>query len=161
MWVQSLGQEDPLEKEMATHSNVLAQRIPWIKESGGLQFIGLQRVQHHRSDLARMHAWYPKCNGNSLNTCVTYTHITTTNIAIIFLLIFPHTFNILFFCYFFISSHTSDFPSGLSFFSAWSTFSRISFSECLLLMNFIGFCLKMSLFYFSFQRAGRSTIYPQ
>ena len=36
-WVQSLGQEDPLEKEMATHSSILAWRIPWTQEPGGLQ----------------------------------------------------------------------------------------------------------------------------
>ena len=42
MWVQSLGQEDPLEKEMATHSNILAWKIPWIEEPGGLQFMGSQ-----------------------------------------------------------------------------------------------------------------------
>ena len=36
-WVQSLGQEDPLEKEMATHSSILAWRIPWTEEPGGLQ----------------------------------------------------------------------------------------------------------------------------
>ena len=44
--VQSLGQEDPLEKEMATHSSILAWRIPWTGEPGGLQFMGLQRVRH-------------------------------------------------------------------------------------------------------------------
>ena len=43
-WVWSLGWEDPLEKEMATHSSILALKIPWIEESGGLQFMGLQRV---------------------------------------------------------------------------------------------------------------------
>ena len=43
-WVQSLGQEDPLEKEMATHSSILAGRIPWTEEPGGLQFTGSQRV---------------------------------------------------------------------------------------------------------------------
>ena len=42
---QSLGQEDPLEKGMATHSNILAWRIPWIEEPGGLQ--GSQRVRHN------------------------------------------------------------------------------------------------------------------
>ena len=42
--VWSLGQEDPLEKEMATHSSVLPWRIPWTEEPGGLQSIGLQRV---------------------------------------------------------------------------------------------------------------------
>ena len=40
------GQEDPLEKEMATHSSTLAWRIPWIEEHGGLPFMGLQRVGH-------------------------------------------------------------------------------------------------------------------
>ena len=46
-WVQSLGQEDPLEKEMATHSSTLAWRIPWIEEPGGPQFMGSQRVGHN------------------------------------------------------------------------------------------------------------------
>ena len=41
MWVQSLGQEDPLEKEMATHSNILAWRIPQREEPGGLQSMGV------------------------------------------------------------------------------------------------------------------------
>ena len=44
--VQSLGQEDPLEKAMATHSSILAWRIPWTKEPGRLQFMGSQRVKH-------------------------------------------------------------------------------------------------------------------
>ena len=42
--VQSLGQEDPLEKEMATCSDILAWEIPWTEDPGGLQFMGLQRV---------------------------------------------------------------------------------------------------------------------
>ena len=46
MWVQCLGQEDPLEEGMATHSNTLAWRIPWTEEPGGLQSMGLQRVGH-------------------------------------------------------------------------------------------------------------------
>ena len=45
-WVQSLGQEDPLEKEMATHSSILAWRIPWTEEPGGLQSTGSKRVGH-------------------------------------------------------------------------------------------------------------------
>ena len=44
--VHSLGREDPLEKEMATHSNILAWRIPWREEPGGLQSMGSQRVGH-------------------------------------------------------------------------------------------------------------------
>ena len=43
---QSLGGEDPLEKEMATHSSILAWRIPWMEEPGGLQSTGSQRVGH-------------------------------------------------------------------------------------------------------------------
>ena len=43
-WVLSLGQEDPLEKEMTTHSSILAWRIPWTEEPGWLQSMGLQRV---------------------------------------------------------------------------------------------------------------------
>jgi len=44
--VQSLGQEDPLEKEMATHSSILAWRIPWTGEPGELQCVGSQRVRY-------------------------------------------------------------------------------------------------------------------
>ena len=46
MLVRSLGQEDPLEEEMATHSNILAWRIPRTEEPGGLQSMGSQRVRH-------------------------------------------------------------------------------------------------------------------
>ena len=49
--VRSLGREDPLEEEMTTHSRILAWRIPWTEEPGGLQSMGSQRV-----DLARTHA---------------------------------------------------------------------------------------------------------
>ena len=44
--IRSLGREDPLEKEMATHSSTLAWRIPWREEPGRLQFMGSQRVGH-------------------------------------------------------------------------------------------------------------------
>ena len=53
--VQSLGQEEALEKEMATHPNILAWRIPWTDEPGGLQPPGSQRVGHDQSDLAHTH----------------------------------------------------------------------------------------------------------
>ena len=46
MQVQSLGQADPLEKKMATHSSTLPWEIPWTEEPGGLQSMGLQRVRH-------------------------------------------------------------------------------------------------------------------
>ena len=45
-WVRSLGQEDPLEKEMATHSSTLAWKSPWTEEPGRLQSMGLQRAGH-------------------------------------------------------------------------------------------------------------------
>ena len=44
MWVQSLGQEDPLEMEMATHSSILSWEIPWTEEPGRLQSVGQQKV---------------------------------------------------------------------------------------------------------------------
>ena len=47
IWVRSLGQEVPLEEEMATHSSILAWGIPWTEEPGGLQTVGLQRVGHN------------------------------------------------------------------------------------------------------------------
>ena len=47
-WVRSLGQEDPLQKEMTTHSSTLAWKILWVEEPGGLQCMGLQRVGHNR-----------------------------------------------------------------------------------------------------------------
>ena len=45
-WIRSLGREDPLEKEMSTHSSILAWKIPWTEELGGLQSMGSQRVRH-------------------------------------------------------------------------------------------------------------------
>jgi len=45
--IQFLGGEDPLEKEMAVHPNILTWEIPYTEESGGLQFMGLQRVRHN------------------------------------------------------------------------------------------------------------------
>ena len=45
-WVRFLGQEDPMEKEMATHSSVLTWRSPWTEEPGGLRSLGSQRVRH-------------------------------------------------------------------------------------------------------------------
>ena len=53
MWVQSLGWEDPLEKERATLSSILAWEIPWPEEPGGLHLMGSQRIRHY---LATEHA---------------------------------------------------------------------------------------------------------
>ena len=47
IWFRSLGREDPREEEMATHSSILAWRISWTEEPGGLQSMGLQRVRHN------------------------------------------------------------------------------------------------------------------
>ena len=50
MWVQALGGEDPLEKEMATLSSILAWKIPWTEEPGGLQSMESQRIKHELSN---------------------------------------------------------------------------------------------------------------
>ena len=52
MWVRSMGQEVPLEEEMAIHSSILAWRIPWTDDPGGLQSMGLQKSQKQLSDYA-------------------------------------------------------------------------------------------------------------
>ena len=52
-WVRSLGREDSLEEDTATHSSIPAWRVPWTAEAAGLQSIGLQRVRHNWSNLAR------------------------------------------------------------------------------------------------------------
>ena len=57
--VQSLCWEDPLEEGVATHSSIIAWRIPWTEEPGGLQFMGSQRVGHDWNNLACMHAPAP------------------------------------------------------------------------------------------------------
>ena len=50
-WVQSRGRQDPLEKEMATHSSVFAWEIPWTEEPGGLQSMGLQTTQRLNNNI--------------------------------------------------------------------------------------------------------------
>ena len=55
-WVQSLGWEDPLEEGMATHSSILAWKIPWIEELGGLHPMGSQRVRRDRGTNTHTHA---------------------------------------------------------------------------------------------------------
>ena len=52
-WVWSIGWEDPLEKEMATHTSILAWKIPWMEEPGGLQSMGVQRVDKDWACIAR------------------------------------------------------------------------------------------------------------
>ena len=61
-WVWPLDLEDPLEKEMATHSSILAWRIPWTEEPGGLQFLGSQRVRHD---------WAAAAAAKLLQSCLT------------------------------------------------------------------------------------------
>ena len=68
MWVLSLGWEDPLEEGMMTHSSILAWRISWIDEPGGLQSIGFQRVRQDWSDVALMHAHSGKLVATPLST---------------------------------------------------------------------------------------------
>ena len=58
MQVQSLGQEDPLEKEMATHSSILAWKILWTGEPGSLQSLGSQRVRHNIATKQRIYTFH-------------------------------------------------------------------------------------------------------
>ena len=60
MWVPSLDWEDPLEEGLATHSSILAWRIPWTEAADGLQSTGSPRVRHDRSDSARSMHWTPQ-----------------------------------------------------------------------------------------------------
>ena len=68
-WVQSVGQEEPLEKEMATYSIILAWEIPWIEEPGGLQSMGFQRVRcnlvtehlQENKDISKKECIFPAC----------------------------------------------------------------------------------------------------
>ena len=76
MWVWSPGWEDPLEEGMATHSSVLAWRIPWTEASGGLQSIGSQRVGHNWSDLAHTHTLNCR-DGDFLYTLPQHMHSLT------------------------------------------------------------------------------------
>ena len=69
MQMQSLDQEDPLEKDIATHSSILAWRIPWTEESGRLQFTGPQRVWHN------MHMYMCVFNINVEHRILVYMYI--------------------------------------------------------------------------------------
>ena len=72
MWVLSLGGKDPLEKEMATHSSILAWRIPWTEEPGELQSMGLQRVGH---DLGNGNPLQYSCLENSMDRRAWWTTV--------------------------------------------------------------------------------------
>ena len=77
MWetrVRSLGREDPLEKEMATHSSVLAWKISWMEEPGGLQSVGWQRVRHDQ--VTSLHYGTP--DRESLGNFLGETDVKTT-----------------------------------------------------------------------------------
>ena len=71
MWVQSLGQEDPLEEGMATHSSILAGRISWTEEPDRLQSMGSQRVGHDWSNWAQQGA----------HTCIVSCHLQTVRVS--------------------------------------------------------------------------------
>ena len=66
MWVWSLGGKDLLEEGTAAQSSILAWRIPWTEELGGLQSMGLKRVRHNWSDLACTHGLFSSCDKQRL-----------------------------------------------------------------------------------------------
>ena len=68
-WVQTLGGEDPLEKEMATHSSILAWRIPWTEEPGGLQFMRSQRVRYDWATEQQPLSYLRKCKQQTGYKC--------------------------------------------------------------------------------------------
>ena len=82
-WVRSLGREDPLEKEMTTHSSILAWSIPWTEEPGRLQSMGSQRVGHDWATSPHLTSWgskeaiHTKCWQNSWHmvSLLKYLHI--------------------------------------------------------------------------------------
>ena len=74
MWTRSLGGEDPLEEEMATHSSILAWRIPWTEEPGGIQSMESQRVRHDRSDLACTHTNLSSPISDLIGICFCQNH---------------------------------------------------------------------------------------
>ena len=88
MLVWSLGQEDPLEKEMASHISILAWKTPWTEEPGGLQSTGLQRVRH---DWVTKHNTYIKClEMTNLDSVLKSRDITLpTKVQIVKALVFP------------------------------------------------------------------------
>ena len=59
-WIRSVGREDPLEKEMATHSSILAWKTPRAEEPGGLQSMGLQRIRHNLAKDSHLHFYMLK-----------------------------------------------------------------------------------------------------
>ena len=79
-WVHSLGQEDPLEKEMATHSGFLAWEIPWTEEPGGLQSMGSQRVGHNSATktILCIHTHTYKCTNHTYILMICFTDLILT-----------------------------------------------------------------------------------
>ena len=69
--VWSLGEKDSLEEEMATHSSILGQKIPWTEKSGRLRSIGSKRIRHDCRDLACMHkSICQRLNSNNKSICL-------------------------------------------------------------------------------------------
>ena len=85
MWVLSLGQEDPLEEGMATHSSIFAWRIPQTEKPGRLQSMGSQRVWQNWSDLTRMHIMWCRVRLLKLGTWYLGTYKATRQKFHIFL----------------------------------------------------------------------------
>ena len=89
-WVRSLGLEDPLKEGMATHSSVLAWRIPWTEKPGGLQSMGSHRVRHDWSALAAAAAAFYKKNHDKPNSVLKSRVITLlTKDCIVEAMVFP------------------------------------------------------------------------
>ena len=71
-----LGREDPLEEGRATHSSILARRMPWTEEPGGLQSMGSQTVRHYSSNFTHTYACLPYQNSDSISVSLVKIYIS-------------------------------------------------------------------------------------
>ena len=92
-WHQSMGQEDPLKKGIAIHSSILAWRIPWTEEPGGLWTMGSQRVRHYGATYKHPHIWWVvkyiflmhKFEGEEVEACMYWNQLSCLLVTQVFL----------------------------------------------------------------------------
>ena len=92
-WLQSVGQEDPLKKGIAIHSSILAWRIPWTEEPGGLWTMGSQRVRHYWMTYKHPHIWWVekyiflmhKFEGEEVEACMYWNQLSCLLVTQVFL----------------------------------------------------------------------------
>ena len=126
-WVRSLDQEDPLEKEMATHSSILAWRMPWSEEPGGLQVHGVTKSQTLLSDFTFTYSYFIAkmsfkfLSNTSFGKCPSTVALSLFVSLDLFLWVFSHLFllTLLFF----------NLPSSVQWFLDFCSYSRMNSRE--------------------------------